>query len=374
MVDPGGDHLAYVKHNNIAGTGESAGFVYASTDRGQTWTPRGKLDPYYAPTLFQHKLPGEQTKLPMMLFCYGNKLWLSVSKDGGHNWDRYPLREFLTDTGGKQTMESGGGAPVLFANGSLHYAFMDQEGGGKWPSHFRIRVASCATSDDPTIASNWTVTEGVEMPGLPAALDGAVASAWGITPSKSAASNLLRGGWLEPSLVRGPDGGVWGIARTDRAVASKKGDAAARFKLSDDRTKIEFVARVADAPGETGFLHAPWAGNSKFHVKWNAETRRYWVLSSPYRGQPSNNPDHPLLRNTMSLYSSADLHTFRHEGDLLEDDLLGDAEASAHLTGFQQPSFEFNGRDIIYLSRTAYGTFDNYHDANMITFHRHRFR
>ena len=40
------------------------------------------------------------------------------------------------------------------------------------------------------------------------------------------------------------------------------------------------------------------------------------------------------------------------------------------MLGFQYVSFEFDGGDIIYQSRTAFNGAHNFHDSNYATFHR----
>ena len=39
-------------------------------------------------------------------------------------------------------------------------------------------------------------------------------------------------------------------------------------------------------------------------------------------------------------------------------------------TAFQYIDWQFDGEDIIYISRTAYDGAANFHDANRVTFHR----
>ena len=73
------------------------------------------------------------------------------------------------------------------------------------------------------------------------------------------------------------------------------------------------------------------------------------------------------VRNTLVIKSSPDLKQWTvHKILLYHPDVI------KH--GFQYVDWQFDGRDIIYLSRTAYddkfGGANNYHDANYLTFHR----
>jgi hypothetical protein len=75
------------------------------------------------------------------------------------------------------------------------------------------------------------------------------------------------------------------------------------------------------------------------------------------------------VRNTLVLKSSSDLKTWA-----VHKVLLKHPDVKKH--GFQYVDWQFDGRDIIFLSRTAYddesGGASNYHDANYLTFHRIR--
>ena len=73
------------------------------------------------------------------------------------------------------------------------------------------------------------------------------------------------------------------------------------------------------------------------------------------------------MRNVLVLRSSSDLKTWQDEKVVLEHpDVL--------FHGFQYVDWQFDDRDIIYVSRTAYddeeGGASSYHDSNFFTFHR----
>src|SRR5690606_28763177 len=73
------------------------------------------------------------------------------------------------------------------------------------------------------------------------------------------------------------------------------------------------------------------------------------------------------FRNTLALMSSDDLVNWQmHEIVLQHPDVMDH--------GFQYVDWQFEGNDIIFLSRTAYndglGGAHNNHDANFLTFHR----
>jgi hypothetical protein len=80
-------------------------------------------------------------------------------------------------------------------------------------------------------------------------------------------------------------------------------------------------------------------------------------------------PEKTRARDLLTLVRSKDLDHWEIVCDLF--DRRGEDTAKI---GFQYVDFEFEGDDIIFLSRTAYDEVDseanNYHDANYLTFHR----
>jgi hypothetical protein len=77
--------------------------------------------------------------------------------------------------------------------------------------------------------------------------------------------------------------------------------------------------------------------------------------------------DGGAIRNTLVIQSSPDLKKWT-----IHKVLLSHPDADKH--GFQYIEWQFDGKDIIFVSRTAFddetGGAHNYHDANYLTFHR----
>ena len=73
------------------------------------------------------------------------------------------------------------------------------------------------------------------------------------------------------------------------------------------------------------------------------------------------------VRNTLVLKSSPDLKSWTVHEILIE-------HPDVKMHGFQYVDWQFDGRHIIYLSRTAFddefGGAHNFHDANYLTFNR----
>ncbi len=334
---PNGDLVVYMKKDgDLSKSRGKSGMLFRSKDGGDSWVRLADISATYGPTLFTLK-----DKL-CMLAGVDTKLVLRVSEDNGDSWTEHVIKNI------GHGLESGGGAPVLFADGVLYYSFMDYGGPRGWPNSFRLYVASCPVESDITDPANWIITAPRPFP-------------------KEPAVSGTRNGWLEPNVLKAPDGDIWLIARVDHIA---KGNTGAYLRLSSDRKQIEFDNVYPAPENRTGFITAPWAAPAKFHIVYDEKSGKYWMLANPYCGPPAKNRWHPYVRNVLALYSSTDMWNFVLVDRLLEDDQFSDWGQSNLRTGFQQPSFIISGNDLLYVSRTAYGTFNNYHDANMITFHK----
>jgi len=338
LKDSNGELLVFFR-DILRSADNNRGFLYASADGGQTWTERTVFEQsIYEPTLFV--LDGA---LYMLYMDSDNstKLQLKKSTDHGHSWSNHVLAEY------PYPIETGGGADVLVLDGFLFWGFFDAGGSGPWPEMFRLRAASCPVDSDLADSGNWTITDPLSFPSSPA-LPG------------------TRNGWLEPNCVEGPDGRVWLVARVDKTPA---GDAAAILKVSADRTTLEFTNQYPALGTETGFIHAPWAGSSTFHIVRDNVSERYLVMSNPYLGDPSASARSPAARNILALYETADLKNYQLVKTLVDDDSYEDWAQSVWHTGFQSPGFVIDGSSLKYVCRTAYRGFGDYHDGNMITYH-----
>jgi len=338
LEDSNGELLVFFR-DILRSVDNNRGFLYASADGGQTWTERTVFEQsIYEPTLFV--LDGTL----YMLYVDSDdstKLQLKKSTDHGHTWSNHVLAEYA------YPIETGGGADVLVLDGFLFWGFFDAGGSGPWPEMFRLRAASCPIGADLTDPGNWTITDPLAFPSDPA------------VPG-------TRNGWLEPNCVKGPDGRVWLVARVDKTPA---GDAAAILRISADRKTLEFANQYPAPGNETGFIHAPWAGSSTFHIVYDSVSGRYLVMGNPYLGAPSASVRSPAARNILALYETADLKNYQLVKTLIDDDSYEDWSQSVWRTGFQSPGFVIDGSSLKYVCRTAYKGFGDYHDGNMITYH-----
>ena len=163
-------------------------------------------------------------------------------------------------------------------------------------------------------------------------------------------------GWLEGNVVVDPNGQIVNILRTDYR---KNGDEKASIiSISDD-------GKVASFNPATGFINYP-GGCKKFTIRYDSVSELYWTLSNyvPLLDK-GYNPER--TRNTQALMCSRDLKKW-----VVKAIVLHHADREKH--GFQYVDFQFDGDDIVFVSRTAYddtsGGANNQHNANYLTFHR----
>jgi hypothetical protein len=107
-------------------------------------------------------------------------------------------------------------------------------------------------------------------------------------------------------------------------------------------------------------------GCKKFTIRLDAKSHKYWSLVNHVPpSQQGSNPER--TRNTLALTFSTDLRHWTVQSIVLQHP---DPENHA----FQYVDWQFEGDDIIAVSRTAFddglGGAHNQHDANYLTFHR----
>jgi hypothetical protein len=310
--------------------------VYRSSNKGKTWQQVSEIDGQFWSKLLVHQGT-------LYLFGtnrhHGNTI-IRKSTDGGGTWTNPTDAEHGLLKAGEYHCAP---VPFLVHEGRLWRAMEDAAGPPKvWGKRYSAFMMSIPLDADPMLASNWT------------------------------SSNLMRydstyldgyfGGWLEGNAVLGPEGTLWDILRVDdRSTLEEK---VAFVKISADGKTATFDrnADFRDFPG----------GSKKFTIRYDPKSKQYWTLSNyiPDDIKGANQGKNPAsLRNTLALFSSPDLKTWNFHKILLEH-----PDITKH--GFQYVDWLFSGKDILFLSRTAYddgigGAF-RAHDANFLTFHKIR--
>lgn len=323
--------------------------VYGSRDRGATWTLLSEIKGQAWFSLFVHRgalyLHGTASR-------YGN-LTIRRSMDGGRTWTE--PRDAKTGLLLRGRFH-GAPVPVVVHGGRIWRAVEERVNDLQWPLHFSSLVVSAPEGADLLDAANWRRTNG--------------------TVFNPQWFNGRRPGWLEGNVVVAPNGGLVNMLRihaeprpedsfalTGGAAGIPRYEVGARCAISEDGETQTFDPA-------TGFVHFP-GSQSKYTIRFDPQTRRYWALvqkiTRPHEGRDwKTSPIHQ--RNVTLLTSSADLRAWRGESVVVrwrEGQILSSEDRVA----WQYFDWQFDGDDIVAVSRTSWGG-QNYHNANLMTFHR----
>ena len=227
--------------------------------------------------------------------------------------------------------------PVIEHNGRLWRAIENAKSHDKaWGKRFSTMVISAPVDADLLDAASWRTSNDL--------------------PYDSTYLNGNFRGWLEGNAVVNPEGKIVNILRV--ATSEKGLDLAAVVNVSDDGLQVTFDPSA-------GFMDFV-GGARKFSIRYDKKSEHYYTLANMVRDEFSHR-DAGSVRNTLVLKSSRDLKNW----NVLKI-LLRHSDVEKH--GFQYIDWQFDGPDLIFLSRTAYddefGGAHNFHDANYLTFHR----
>ena len=312
---------AYVCSHDLFGpnsTENSSGVtrVFVSRDRGATWGKTAELhDQFWSSLFFLRK----QLYLLGITGQYG-RIVIRRSSDEGMTWS---APAYLTNDPGYHTAP----VPVVVERGRVWRAF-EYHPAGAWGG-FQAFVASAPEKADLLDARNWSFTNRL------------------LYPSDAGAGKT----WLEGNAVVGPEHQILDILRVDNI------EKAAIAEVHDGVLKF---SALVDFPG----------GAKKFSIHYDKVSRKYWTLSNPaLESEPLSATNPAMVRNTLALMSSADLHHWTVEKIVL-------THPDAAKFAFQYVDWQFDGADIVAVSRTAFedetGGAHRAHDANFLTFHRIR--
>ncbi|GAB4017616.1 sialidase family protein [Spirosoma koreense] len=308
--------------------------IYRSQDRGLTWTPIADIIGQFWSKLFVHR--GKLYFLGTDKH-HGN-LIIRTSTDDGLTWSDPSNSEngrLLTGEYHCAPM------PLVEYNGRLWRAMEDASGPIKqWGKRYGAFLLSIPVYADLLNARNWSRTN--------------------IMRYDSTYLNGHFGGWLEGNAVVTPDGRLLDMLRVDDKQSMDEKAALVRISADGKTASFDPAKDFVTLPG----------GSKKFCVRYDPKTHLYWTMTNyiPTEVQIQNRGKNPAtIRNTQALCSSADL---RHWD--VRQVILSHPDVAKH--GFQYVDWQFDGKDMIFLSRTAFddGTdgAHNNHDANFLTFHR----
>ena len=331
VVLPGGTYLAShdlfgPKSNEHV---EATSRVFASADRGRTWTHRGDIRGAFWSTLFVHR---GDVYLIGPTAHHGNAV-IRRSRDGGKTW--------TTPADAKSGLLLKGQyhcapMPVVEHAGRLWRAIEDASNGTTWGRRYSAMMLSAPVDADLLDAASWTASNAVARD--PAWLGGRFNA------------------WLEGNAVVDPEGKIVDVLRVD---LRPEGQTAALVRVSTD-------GKTATFDPAKDFVRFP-GGSVKFTIRWDPASKLYWSLSNDVPPTHAGG-NASSTRNTVALIASPDLRDWT-----VRSYLLYHPDTARH--GFQYIDWQFDGEDLIALCRTASDEPDgkpahNFHDANYLTFHR----
>ncbi len=335
---PNGD---YVASHDIFGPNSNSGTapntkVYRSSDRGQTWTYLTTIANQFYGSLFTHN---------DALYMFGcnrvnGDLTIRRSTNGGSTWTTPSntsngLLQYSSSALGYHTST----LPVVIADGRLWRTFETRDRTTGNSNDMSAALASIPVGADLLKASNWTFTNQIMRQ-----------TNW--LPNNGFV------GWREGNAVVDRSGNVVNILRVDRPTGASEKAAIVRTTSTDTIT--------FDSGGDIINFNG---GAKKFVIRYHEATDSYWAVSNVVTAENYVATRTPgTIRNMVALMRSDDLEHWTIQRTLLSD--LSDV---AHI-GFQYVDWQFDGDDIVAVSRTAYpdglGGADSAHNANFFTFHR----
>lgn len=304
--------------------------VFASKNRGESWTKIATLKPLFWAGMFVRR----DGVYIMGTTKHHGHIVIRRSTDNGQTWTdpTDALHGLLTPRANYHTAPT----PVIEHNGRIWRAFEDASGGTNWGMRYMPLMLSISTNADLLVASNWTFSETV--------------------PRDQKWLGGKFNAWLEGNAVVAPDKSIVNVLRVDVATVPEK---AAILSVTPDAKQQSFdpTVDIVDFPG----------GAKKFSIRFDPDSRAYWTLATPAMKEFQTAGKPAPIRNTMALLKSTNLRDWEQRAILLQH-----PDTKKH--GFQYPDWQFEGADIIAAVRTAFdddeGGAHNAHDANYLTFHR----
>ncbi len=349
--------------------------ILTSDDGGKTWTKRAQS------RTVQGRIFEAGGKLYYL--ATGGGLPISVSTDEGMTWSEPAL---LT---GKRQVWQQTAANVWSAHGNIYLVMelrekkIDAWGvGEKAPVLMRAKL-----TDDLTKAASWTFASELNfadiIPGYrenQPQIDFFGIPFYPQTYPKR--SPIAKGrsfspmGWAESNVVQieqpsdywyDPSGHTFHIFM--RALTGLT-NVAAMCKVVENPDGT-MTTSLETAPSGKKMLFLPFPGGQmRFHVLYDTQTKLYWLLSSQTTDSMCRAdllpPDrHDLAfgeRHRLVLHFSRNMVDWCFAGVVA----IGDSPKAAR----HYASMDFDGKDLVILSRSADGDAKSAHETNLITFHR----
>lgn len=304
--------------------------VFTSSDKGQTWKRISRIDGQFWSNLFYHN----GALYIMGTNKHHGNLIIRKSTDGGKTWSiPYDGKNGLLLEGEYHTAPM----PMLIHKGriwrAVEYATAKSN---RWGERYSAMMLSAPINSDLMDAKNWRKTN--------------------YLPFDASYLNGEFKAWLEGNAVLTKDGKVVNILRVH--TPALRDEYSAVIDISKNGKKATF--------DKNNFFKMPGA-SKKFTIRYDEKTKKHFALSNHVPDTTISDVRNERLRNCVALISSKNLKEWK-----VEKIIIHHPEPRFH--GFQYIDWQFDGNDIIFVSRTAYDDAEGgaraAHDANYLTFHR----
>lgn len=313
-----------------------------STDKGETWEERTNLTGIKGSTLFLH-----QNMLYMMgVSANDGNIIIMRSADSGYSWTTPSnAANGLLFTGEYNT----NAVPFAIYNGRIWRSYDAVNMG--------ITIISASVTSDLLNASSWEKSNEISFNQSWVNAYNPLWSNGNVLVNKENNLIVLAG----VSTIQGQSdslefqGGALGIPRHELSAI---------INVSNNNTELNFDPC-------TSFIHFPGA-HAKSTIRYDQVTGKYWsIVNKITEIYSETNFDYSPIhqRNVLMLVSSPDLIHWTEKAVIVSWN-RGERLTSQDRFAFQDVDWQFDGNDIIAVSRTAWYSSTSYKDANYITFHR----
>lgn len=301
--------------------------IYISADKGINWKQTALIDGQFWSNLFYHK----GALYIMGTNKHHGNLIIRKSDDNGKTWTiPFDSQSGLLLEGEYHTAP----VPMLIHNGriwrAVEYATAKSS---KWGERYSATMISAPVNADLLCAKNWRRSNSLYF--------------------NAAYLNGNFKGWLEGNAVLAKNGKIANILRVHAP------------DIKDEYCAVVFVEKGGRRLSfqQKDFYKMPGA-SKKFTIRYDIISNKYWSIVN-YIQDRNIDVQNDRLRNCIALVSSSDLKEWT-----VNEILMAHHDHLKH--GFQYIDWQFDGNNIVYVSRTAYdddeGGAANYHNANYLTF------